>query len=87
HPQWTVCVRLRLFHLSRLNTIFSYTTGEHYQEIMLGIDWPQSNLRLECCKYTGFMEMAVPLRLYTWHQICLSADMTKDVQYMIFDDL
>ncbi|XP_042233816.1 uncharacterized protein LOC121874003 [Homarus americanus] len=86
-PQWTVCVRLRLFHLSRLNTIFSYTTGEHYQEIMLGIDWPQSNLRLECCKYTGFMEMAVPLRLYTWHQICLSADMTKDVQYMIFDDL
>ncbi|XP_042233733.1 uncharacterized protein LOC121873920 [Homarus americanus] len=85
--QWTVCVRLRLFHLSRLNTIFSYTTGEHYQEIMLGIDWPQSNLRLECCKYTGFMEMAVPLRLYTWHQICLSADMTKDVQYMIFDDL
>ncbi|XP_042233734.1 uncharacterized protein LOC121873922 [Homarus americanus] len=85
--QWTVCVRIRFFHLARLNTIFSYTTGEHYQEIMLGIDWPQSNLRLECCKYTGFMEMAVPLRLYTWHQICLSADMTKDVQYMIFDDL
>ncbi|XP_071524136.1 uncharacterized protein [Panulirus ornatus] len=54
---------------------------------MLGIDWPQSNLRLECCKYTGFMEMTVPLRLFTWHQVCLSADMTKDTQYMIFDDI
>ncbi|XP_071524576.1 LOW QUALITY PROTEIN: uncharacterized protein [Panulirus ornatus] len=85
--QWTVCVRLRLFHLSRLNTIISYTTGEHYQEIMLGIDWPQSNLRLECCKYTGFMEMSVPLRLFTWHQVCLSADMAKDSQYMIFDNV
>ncbi|XP_071524589.1 uncharacterized protein [Panulirus ornatus] len=85
--QWTVCVRVRLFHLSRINTLISYTTGEHYQEIMLGFDWPQSNLRLECCKYSGFMEMAVPLRLYTWHQVCLSADMTKDSQYMIFDDL
>ncbi|XP_042233824.1 uncharacterized protein LOC121874013 isoform X1 [Homarus americanus] len=83
--QWTLCVRVRLFHLTRLNTILSYTTGEHYQEIMLGFDWPQSNLRLECCKYEGFMEMAVPLRLYTWHQLCLSADMAKDVQYMIFD--
>ncbi|XP_071524602.1 LOW QUALITY PROTEIN: uncharacterized protein [Panulirus ornatus] len=86
-PQWTVCVRLRLFHLSRLNTIISYTAGDHYQEIMLGIDWPQSSLRLECCKYKGFMKMAVPLRLFTWHQVCLSADMTKDTQYMIFDDV
>ncbi|XP_042204255.1 uncharacterized protein LOC121853920 [Homarus americanus] len=31
------------------------------------------------------MEMKVPLRLYTWHHLCVSADMTKDTQYMIFD--
>ncbi|XP_069940830.1 uncharacterized protein [Cherax quadricarinatus] len=86
-PQWTLCVRLRLLHLARLNTLLSYTTGTFYQEILLGIEWPQSSLRLECCGYSGFMELKVPIRLFTWHHLCVSANMTGDSQHIVFDNV
>ncbi|XP_069163863.1 uncharacterized protein [Procambarus clarkii] len=86
--QVTVCVRCRLLHAAESDSpIISYFADDFDKELHVAVNWVDQKVEIGCCKYRLFMEVPVPVVLFTWIHFCLALDLPSRKYWFLYDDI
>ncbi|XP_045615469.1 uncharacterized protein [Procambarus clarkii] len=84
--KFSLCVRFHQLNGGQPATIFSYTNGTAFEELKLAVQWPSGEVLVMCCNYHIHQYIKVAVRLFTWHHLCVAANLPNDTLHLAFDN-